>query len=95
MTETRRLQVEAMVAQVVRSRYPGTQFTDIRVFPEPFDDDGDVLRVEIFYVGDDAEIDPDIGIGSPLRRVIHDRLDAMNEAWFPVTYFVRAEDAPA
>ena len=95
LTETRQRQIEAMVAEIVRSRYPRTEFTDIQVFPEPFDDDGDVLRVEIFYAGDDAEIDPDIGIGSPLRRMIHDRLDAMNEEWFPVTYFRRAADVPA
>lgn len=49
MTEERRQELQSIVAEVVRSRFPGTEFPAIRLRPER-DHDGDpVLLVRIYF----------------------------------------------
>ena len=93
MTEERRLQVQDIVAEVVRSRFPETVFPAIRLRPE-LDHDGDpVLVVEIFFRPEDEELRCKMGLGVELIRDMQDRLWAIGETRFPHPEFLRAADA--
>ena len=93
MTEERRRELEDVVARVVRSRFPGTEFPAIRLRPE-LDHDGDpVLVVEIFFRPEDEDLRRKMGLAVPLIRDMQDRLWAIGETRFPHPEFLRASDA--
>ena len=93
MTEERRQELQSIVAEVVRSRFPGTEFPAIRLRPE-LDHDGDpVLVVEIYFRPEDEELRRSMGLEVELIRGMQNRLWAIGETRFPHPEFLRAADA--
>ena len=95
MTEERRLEVEDLVARVVRAHLPATDLPAVRVWPER-DHDGDpILRVEIFFRPEDEELRCNMGLGLGLIRAMRERLFASGITRFPHPEFLRAGDVRA
>ena len=93
MTEERRQELQGIVAQVVRSRFPGTEIPAIHLKPE-LDHDGDpVLVVEIYFRPEDEELRSSMGLAVELIRDMQDRLWAIGETRFPHPEFLCAADA--
>lgn len=93
MTEERRQELQSIVAQVVRSRFPGTDIPAIHLRPE-LDHDGDpVLVVEIYFRPEDERLRSSMGLEVDLIRGMQDRLWAIGETRFPHPEFLRAADA--
>lgn len=85
-------EAQGIVEDLLRSTFPNTNFTSIRLQPE-LDHDGDpVLRVDTFYRGSDAEIDSTAGydVGLNLWR----RLRAIGITAFPIHMFRDADERP-
>ena len=82
MTEEKLTEVRRVLEEVLRSRFPNTEFTSLRVRPD-LDHYGDeILRVKAFYRGGDAELDDADRAADVIIEMRH-RLRAIGETAFP------------
>lgn len=81
-----------VVEDLLRSTLPNTNFTSIRLQPDLDHDGYEVLRVDAFYRGSAAEIDPgtNVALGTELWR----RLRAIGITAFPIHLFRDVDEKP-
>lgn len=85
-------EARGVVEDLLRSTFPNTNFTSIRLQPD-LDHDGDpVLRVTTFYRGSAAEIDSTAGHGFGLN--LWRRLRAIGITAFPIHMFWDVDEEP-
>lgn len=93
MTEEKLTEVRNVLEEVLRSTFPNTDFTSLRVRPD-LDHDGDeILRVDAFYRGSDTELD-DADRAADVIIEMQNRLLAIGETAFPIPEFWNPEASP-
>ena len=85
-------EAHGVVEDLLRSTLPNTNFTSIRLQPDLDHDGYEVLRVDAFYRGSAAEIDPgtNVALGTELWR----RLRAIGITAFPIHLFRDVDEKP-
>lgn len=93
MTEEKLTQVENLLGEVLRSMFPNTEFTSLRVRPD-LDHDGDeILRVDAFYRGSGCEPGDTTKAVDVIIEMQH-RLLAIGESAFPILHYSNPEADP-
>lgn len=90
MTEDKLAEAQSVLEDLLRTTFPNTDFTSIRVWPDVDHDGDDVLRVDAFYRGSDAELDSPTGYGIITR--IWDRLIDIGVTTFPIQTFRQVDE---
>ena len=57
MTDDKLREAREVLEDLLRSRFPNTQFVEVRLEPDLGHDGDEILRVDAFYRGSDAEFD--------------------------------------
>ena len=85
-------EAQSVVEDLLRSTFPNTNFTSIRLQPDLDHDGYEVVRVDAFYRGSAAEIDP--GRNVALGPEPWHRLRAIGISAFPIHMFRDVDEKP-
>ncbi len=92
MTDDKLREAQTVVEELLRSSFPKTDFTSIRIRPDVGHYGDEIVWVEAFYRGSDAELYSETGLG--IITEIWRRLRAAGITAFPIERFLDVDEEP-